>query len=229
VYWGLSNYDGAHPDCLQFDGGLIGATIRRNHFEKCANSFIMITPDSGTATNYGLFNITIEQNIFEELGAGIVGVGSYYGVQCVSNPAGPNTEHSGGIVFRYNAYDPKNSVIVEGFTYSPPRLTCQASAPYAATQVYGNIFKRGPNSGECQTNGTVWSYNVFEDQGGSCGTNATNTSSALYVDRANDDFRLQSGSPAINAGTTSNYPATDYFGNTRYVGTAPDAGIHEKG
>ena len=54
----------------------------------------------------------------------------------------------------------------------------------------------------------------------------------LFVDPANDDFRLQSASPMINAGTSSvpsppGLPSTDYEGNPRVCGPALDIGAYE--
>lgn len=46
-----------------------------------------------------------------------------------------------------------------------------------------------------------------------------------FVDSANDDYRLQSGSVCINAGTALNAPDVDYAGTSR--GSQPDIGAYE--
>ena len=45
--------------------------------------------------------------------------------------------------------------------------------------------------------------------------------------QAPGDYRLVSGSPLINQGTTGNYPSLDFTGLSRFVGSAPDVGAYE--
>jgi uncharacterized repeat protein (TIGR01451 family) len=49
----------------------------------------------------------------------------------------------------------------------------------------------------------------------------------LLVDPANGDFHLSSGSPCIDAGDPVNYPPTDFEGDARPNGAAPDIGADE--
>ena len=51
----------------------------------------------------------------------------------------------------------------------------------------------------------------------------------LFVDAVNGNVHLRTGSPAINAGTSSApaLPATDFEGDPRIVGSAPDIGADE--
>ena len=57
------------------------------------------------------------------------------------------------------------------------------------------------------------------------------TSDPLFVNLANADYHLQSGSPCINAGLADTaglgLPSTDYEGNARIVGGTIDMGIYE--
>lgn len=48
-----------------------------------------------------------------------------------------------------------------------------------------------------------------------------------FVASANDDFHLESNSPAIDAGTEITYVTTDFDGNPRVVGAEPDLGAFE--
>jgi uncharacterized repeat protein (TIGR01451 family) len=48
-----------------------------------------------------------------------------------------------------------------------------------------------------------------------------------WVDPANGDFHLSSGSPCINAGDPVNFPATDIDGDPRPLGSASDIGVDE--
>jgi hypothetical protein len=54
------------------------------------------------------------------------------------------------------------------------------------------------------------------------------TNAPLFVDRANDDFRLQSNSPCINSGNNSYVAAgQDLDGNSRIIGGRVDVGAYE--
>jgi len=48
-----------------------------------------------------------------------------------------------------------------------------------------------------------------------------------FVDAANGDFHLQADSPCIDAGDPNNYPETDFEGDPRPIGVAPDIGADE--
>jgi hypothetical protein len=55
-----------------------------------------------------------------------------------------------------------------------------------------------------------------------------------FVDPANDDYHLSSSSPCIDAGTTAipdppGLPTTDFEGDPRVLGAAPDIGADEHG
>ena len=49
----------------------------------------------------------------------------------------------------------------------------------------------------------------------------------MFVSTSTPDFHLQSGSPAINKGSSVNAPAEDYDGNSRTVNGAVDIGAYE--
>jgi hypothetical protein len=49
----------------------------------------------------------------------------------------------------------------------------------------------------------------------------------LLVDLLNGDYHLAAGSPCIDAGDPLNYPPTDFEGDTRPNGVAPDIGADE--
>lgn len=53
------------------------------------------------------------------------------------------------------------------------------------------------------------------------------TSDPLFVNEAARDFHLQSGSPAIDAGSSDSAPAADYDGVSRPQGAAVDIGAYE--
>ena len=61
---------------------------------------------------------------------------------------------------------------------------------------------------------------------GIVGSNGNIWGDPMFVDAENGDFRLQKGSPCINAGDAANAPEFDYYGQPRDDGT-PDIGIYE--
>jgi hypothetical protein len=63
-------------------------------------------------------------------------------------------------------------------------------------------------------------------QGGYPGTGNI-SSDPLFVDAANGDYRLQSGSPCIDTGTSEGAPSTDILGVARPQGAGYDMGAYE--
>lgn len=66
----------------------------------------------------------------------------------------------------------------------------------------------------------------FND-GGSASYSSNMVSNPLFVSGTTSDYRLQSGSAAIAAGTTVGAPTTDITGATRPQGVAPDMGAYK--
>lgn len=195
-----SLWGGAHPDCLETYGHVDGLTIRNSVFERCGNTFI------GFYTDFGDFrNVVIENNLFHDIGKD-----TFYSVQI-----GPKSGYTCDVVFRYNTFDPNNTGTAGG-PHAPPLINCQS------TQVYGNIFRKGPGS-DCEGQ---WSHNVFETRGSACGTNATVVGDAFFVSRGSN-YHLRPGSPAVGRGDASRFPARDADGQRRSVDGAPDAGFDE--
>ena len=69
--------------------------------------------------------------------------------------------------------------------------------------------------------GSSWDGWLGSDGGGNIDVNP------LFVDPVNHDLRLQSGSPAIDTGTTIDAPSTDIRGLPRPVGAGVDMGAYE--
>ncbi|MGH8985301.1 MAG: fibronectin type III domain-containing protein, partial [Acidimicrobiia bacterium] len=78
----------------------------------------------------------------------------------------------------------------------------------------------------CSAANVELSWNVYES-GVECGPNDL-VAPVAFVNRANFDLRLASGSAAIDRGNPSSYPAKDIDGQARPKGGAPDAGAHER-
>jgi hypothetical protein len=81
------------------------------------------------------------------------------------------------------------------------------------------------SSNTCSQATVKLDWNVYES-GQKCGPNDV-VSAITYVDRANFDLRLRSGSAAIDRGNPSSYASDDIDGQARPKGGAPDAGAHE--
>jgi hypothetical protein len=97
----------------------------------------------------------------------------------------------------------------------------------------GNLGQRA--SYHCY-GGVVFTDNVwFTDWSGSTPAKCSTTDSALaggssavgFVDLAGLDLHLTAGSPAIDAGSPSDFAAADIDGQTRPAGALPDAGADE--
>jgi len=70
-------------------------------------------------------------------------------------------------------------------------------------------------------------YNLFYGTGDSYGTNYI-TDDPELVDPDNGDFHLQSSSPAVDAGSSTEAPAFDFEGITRPQGAGYDMGAYER-
>jgi chitodextrinase len=74
----------------------------------------------------------------------------------------------------------------------------------------------------------VWTYNVFSGSG--CGGTGNKTVGSLGFANPNaGDFHVGMSSPVINSGAPTDFAATDYDGQVRPLGSAPDAGADESG
>jgi hypothetical protein len=82
----------------------------------------------------------------------------------------------------------------------------------------------GPLSKSGCTSTVVFRYNVWD--GAACGTSDVNAPSG-FVDANRFDLRLTPSSAAVDHGDPENFPPTDIDGQTRPLGSAPDAGADE--
>jgi hypothetical protein len=65
--------------------------------------------------------------------------------------------------------------------------------------------------------------------GAASGTIIADPQFVHYTGDASGDYHLQSSSPAIDTGTTTGMPSTDFDGGHRPVGSGPDIGAYEMG
>ncbi len=99
--------------------------------------------------------------------------------------------------------------------------------------IYGNSATQGEDIYFESVTNTIGHNNNYFDMFGSWTDSGANLNTdPLFVSIQNNDFHLQPTSPMINAGTTTvpdppGLPATDFEGNPRVMGPAPDIGAYE--
>ena len=197
-----SQWDGAHPDCLESHGAFVNLTIRNSRFERCGNTFF------GVYTDWGSFSgLLMENNLFSQTTKY-----TFWGLQVGTKPGFTCSN----IVFRYNTYDPNEP---DAANRNAPMLIDDCAG--SQTQVYGNVIRRGPPGGGCSGS---WSYNLFEE-GPLCGTNSV-VKEAFFFARGTN-YHLRPGSPAIGRGDPKRAPARDVDGQPRDRTETPDAGFDE--
>jgi chitodextrinase len=193
---------GEHTECLQILGG-DRVTIRNSTFKNCAtaNGGLGATADlhiSSYGTGPVTRNILIENNFFFRSG-------NTYAIQ--------SGDYS-NLDFRYNS--------IVG-----PILVGGGWGDGTPVEFVGNIMGFGncqaPVTGAGPVAPFVYRYNTL--QGGTCSTTDKNAA-AGFIDATNN-LHLATGAAAVNAGDSTNYPATDIDGQARPMGSAPDAGADE--
>ncbi len=145
--------------------------------------------------------LTLENNQFGDSVQGISGCG-YYAIDV----------GYANVMARYNTFTGSQSV-QQTPTVSGIHQTWIGNA--------GNGFSAGCGSGGAS--GATMVDNVWTGQ--KCGAQDKQVSSL----KLNSDGSPQSGSPLIDAGDPTNYPANDFNNNARFSGLAPDAGAIESG
>lgn len=94
-----------------------------------------------------------------------------------------------------------------------------------------NICYNNPNNNyqvhDTSTGTITRSNNLSGGTGDTAMTGVTTGVNPLFTNYATRDLTVNSGSPAINAGTTTDAPATDFLGVTRPQGVAVDIGAYE--
>jgi hypothetical protein len=194
-------------ECLQV-WAVDGLTIRNSTFRNCEvfDIFLQKLPEGKAATPS---NILIENNFFDCCGSG------YYSIR-LADHAGTSWKN---VTIRNNSLDKE--------------LNPDPSVPYSNVKIIGNVgpavkFWSGSTGAiEPKPAGVEVDYNVWY-AGSKVGTHDKVAASG-FRNAAAADFHLNAGAAAIDAGSPTNFPATDIDGDARPAGAAPDAGADETG
>ena len=221
IYDDLNNTNGAiHDECM-YVLSVSNMTMTRNHFWSCNIQDVFLT-GSERASNW-----RVENNIFEAPTGSSGNAANAFAFRAGSSPS-PSPD---GFVLRYNTFG--SSGVQVNQTDNPPTS--------AGFTVVGNYFD---TNAPCGLSNTTYAYNITPTGTSNCGGTGSRSFSAsslhagfvAYRAYAGDqggsaqapgDYRLVSGSPLINRGTTGNYPSLDFTGVGRYAGSAPDVGAFE--
>jgi chitodextrinase len=199
--------DADHMECIMVVGG-DGITFRGNRFVRCDIFNIFFTQWAGPEPPK---NVLVENNFFNR-------------TTTDGQPGGTSLslQFSGHMVRMENFTVRNNSLAMPlGIDSSPVNV-----------RVIGNAM---PWSG-C-VSGVSYGYNVMQDSMSfPCNSTDKIVSGTRYesdrlgfANAAGGDLHLTSGSPAINAGSPSDFPSADFDGQTRPLGGRADAGADEAG
>ena len=206
-----------------------------------------VAMDDGGGVDIGAETIILKRNIIEknkatEDGGGLrIGISSITGnITCKNNIIAENTgRHGGGIQFLADSIDFINNTVTKnngqmgGGVYLVGE-TSGSTAHFYNNIIWGNTAGEGADIYNKPTEpiGFVRAYNndyqfisgdAFEETG------ANIDADPLFVNPAAHDYHLSANSPCIDKGTADapELPDTDFEGNPRIVGSAPDIGADE--
>jgi len=193
---------GQHDECLLIFSGT-GITVRNSKFQNCEYYDIFM---QHIASDRPLGGITLENNFFDTPWDG---QGHQARVSGISFSQRGNTFSN--VVVRYNSFRAGTGI----------EWSSDGTGGFNNASAVGNLV----GVGACMT-GVSYAYDIALN-GVRCSSSDKTASSFGYVDQTAGDYHLTTGSPAIDAGDSSNYPSADIDGHGRPLGPAPDAGAQE--
>jgi len=185
-------------------------------------------------------NVLINNNIINNTGCGLI-IGSNSGdtVLINNNNIAKNGDRGVRIdSFVNNIFLTNNTITENKTSYNGGGVYFTCSEENAIAYLYNNIIWRNEgNEGDDIYNDshlyaiTYAHNNNFHDVAGRQFTEDLNNidTDPLFVDSEQGDYHLLSGSPCIDKGTADapELPSTDYEGDSRIIGSAPDIGADE--
>jgi len=174
------------------------------------------------ATN---FNCVFSNNIAYDSGGGGF-AGTYNNCLFVGNTAGSGgavSTHSSGKVALNHCTLYGNSASVRGGGVFAASLSGRADIRVNNCIIIGNV---SPVSSNYFQDAGLWITNCCTAPAPPFGL-GNFTADPLFINPNAHDFRLQSGSPCINAGSFNAVSSTDLDGNPRVIGGAVDVGAYE--
>jgi hypothetical protein len=162
-----------HPGCLQTEK-MTGLLIDRSKFERCAVEPILLN-DPFTLTDSTIQNSMIGCNTDSTENAG----GTYDQVATGSVKTIDNGGNMNNVLIRYNTFCTQAILPV--------------AETYTNTRVIGNLFLAAGT--DCTDPGITFDYNAVV--GGTCGTNSTNVSAGLVVNRGITDNNCTPNSSSL--------------------------------
>jgi len=227
----MHDYQSVSPDfhdtCIFLVSGY-NITIKNSKFRNCADQDLFMQDWPGL----GLHDVTIENN--------------WFAAPCAETQTGATTFDPATCAEQNNltiSFSGRNGITWTNFFVRYNTILGSIDvgngdmAGWVNTRIVGNVgefpaaeyFKTLPDpifpSCTGVLPGLTWSHNVWLST--PCGPTDKQVTDLGLVDPANFDYRLKSTSPAIDAGDPNDFPATDIFGQTRPLGSAPDAGAVE--
>jgi len=192
---------GSHTECLLITTA-DNVTVRGNRFKHCdSTGAIYATEINFSDPNGYCLGLVIENNMF---------IGTNGG-------SGPKIENDCQTVIRNNSFAGDAGLSLEDWQSDP------GNGPSQTVTVVGNYGAMEGCSG-------LSSYFAFRDNvwlNRACDATDLAVGALNFVDSASD-LHLTAGANAIDKGNPSSYPATDIDGQTRFMGSAPDAGVDER-
>jgi hypothetical protein len=200
-------------------GGLFnafGSSIIQN------NTFVGNSANEGGGLYTQFGNPVIQNNIFNHntaasggglytgLGDPVIQNNIFYSNLAIGGGGDPLIGGGGGI---YNLF---------GSPFIRSNILVSNTASSAGGGIYDYFDGESPTLGY----NDVWNNTGGDYSGVTPGAHDI-SADPLLVDPTNGDFHLSSGSPCIDAGDPVNYPATDFEGDPRPMGLAPDIGADE--
>jgi hypothetical protein len=182
-----------------FLGGGQNVTLRNSVFWNCTTFDVFVTTAGGDLPR----NLLFENNMF--------GVPYLHGTQCC---------HAYSVKFRDSA--PLDGLV---FRYNSARqeVGWPSDAVRGGARVVGNAIQGGMN---CKS-GITFAANVTTSRG-PCSSDGRRVASIGFANPGAGDLHLLPSSPAIDAGSRTEFPGADIDGQARPAGSAPDAGADER-